>query len=304
LIVALAGLLESKVMKQVSSYYLFMIALAAGIPLLQAAQPGEISRETRHHLFNPKPKDALRDLSTDRPDLTESPYTVDAGHVQWEIDLFNATYDRTVNQGESLTTDSRIWGGLNFKLGLLDQVDLQTIVPIHVDQRTKSSTPGQSQRKKGTGDLTTRLKINLWGNDGGRTAMAIIPFVTFPTGADQIGQERTTGGVVLPFAVELKKGWSLGAQTEVDWVEDEGNGLDTQWFNTLTIGHAIVGNLAGYTEWAARMHLDSDQAWEGQWNVGLTYAISSEIQLDGGCNFGITSSAPDANPFLGLSMRF
>ena len=290
-------------MKHVLSY-LLMIALIAEISLLQAAQPGEISRGTFHHLFNPKPKDALRDLSTDRPDLTESPYTVDAGHVQWEIDLLNATYDRTANQGESLTNVSRIWGGLNFKLGLLDQVDLQTIVPIHVDQRTKSLTPGQSQRKKGTGDLTTRLKINLWGNDGGRTAMAIIPFVTFPTGTDQIGQERTTGGVVLPFAVELKKGWSLGAQTEVDWVEDEGNGLDTQWFNTLTLGHAIVGNLAGYTECTARMHLDSDQAWEGQWNVGLTYAISSEIQLDGGCNFGITSSAPDANPFLGLSMRF
>ena len=100
------------------------------------------------------------------PTLTESPYTVDAGHVQWEIDLFNATYDHAVNQGESLTTDSRIWGGLNFKVGLLDQVDLQTIVPMHVDQRTQSSAVGQSQRKR-CGDLTTRLKINLWGNDGG-----------------------------------------------------------------------------------------------------------------------------------------
>ena len=139
--------------------YLFMIALVAEIPLLQAAQPGEISRGTFHHLFNPKPKDALRDLSTDRPDLTESPYTVDAGHVQWEIDLLNATYDRTVNQGESLTNVSRIWGGLNFKLGLLDQVDLQTIVPIHVDQRTKSLTPGQSQRKKGTGDLVRLILL-------------------------------------------------------------------------------------------------------------------------------------------------
>ena len=54
----------------------------------------------------------------------------------------------TVNQGESLTTDSRIWGGLNFKVGLLDQVDLQTIVPMHVDQRTQSSAVGQSQRKR------------------------------------------------------------------------------------------------------------------------------------------------------------
>ena len=272
--------------------------------LIAIGTTNAIGDEPFYHLFNPKPKGAMRELSTDRPDLTESPYTVDAGHVQWEIDLWNLTHDRSREQGQQITTASHTWGGLNFKVGLLDQVDLQAVVPMHVDLRTKSSIVGQSQRRRGTGDLTTRLKINLWGNDGGRTAMAVMPFVTFSTGAESIGQDRETGGVILPFAMKLEKGWSLGAQTEVDWVEDAGNGLDTQWFNTLTLGHAIVSNLAGYTEWAARVNLDSDQPWEGQWNVGLTYAISSEMQLDGGCNFGITSSAPHANPFLGLSMRF
>src|SRR5687768_12670676 len=36
---------------------------------------------------------ALRELTTDRPDSTESPFTVDAGHVQIEMDFL--TYGRT-----------------------------------------------------------------------------------------------------------------------------------------------------------------------------------------------------------------
>jgi hypothetical protein len=44
--------------------------------------------------------------------------------------------------------------------------------------------------------------------------------------------------------------------------------------------------------------------WEGQADVGFTYALDDDTQLDFGCNFGVTDSAPDFNPFLGLSFRF
>jgi hypothetical protein len=36
----------------------------------------------------------LRELSTDRPDKTERPFTVDAGHFQLEMDLFSYACDR------------------------------------------------------------------------------------------------------------------------------------------------------------------------------------------------------------------
>src|SRR5690606_6853586 len=39
-------------------------------------------------LANPTPDRLLRDLTTDRPDMTESPFTVDAGRVQTETNLF------------------------------------------------------------------------------------------------------------------------------------------------------------------------------------------------------------------------
>ena len=44
--------------------------------------------------------------------------------------------------------------------------------------------------------------------------------------------------------------------------------------------------------------------WVGQFDVGLTYAVNANVQLDAGCNFGLTRSAPDLQPFVGFSVRF
>ena len=48
-----------------------------------------------YNLFNPVPENMMRELSPDRPDQTESAYTVDAGHYQLEMDFVNFTYDKT-----------------------------------------------------------------------------------------------------------------------------------------------------------------------------------------------------------------
>jgi hypothetical protein len=38
--------------------------------------------------------------------------------------------------------------------------------------------------------------------------------------------------------------------------------------------------------------------------LGFTYGFCAHTQLDFGCNFGVTDSAPDFNPFLGFTFRF
>ena len=44
-----------------------------------AAQASD-QNKSQYTLFNPTPDRLLRDLTTDRPDTTECPFTVDAGH--------------------------------------------------------------------------------------------------------------------------------------------------------------------------------------------------------------------------------
>jgi Putative MetA-pathway of phenol degradation len=48
----------------------------------------------------------------------------------------------------------------------------------------------------------------------------------------------------------------------------------------------------------------ADSEWQGQVDIGFTYAFNKNTQFDLGCNFGVTKSAPDFNPFVGFSFRF
>ncbi len=49
----------------------------------EAEQPAP--DKSQYSLFNPTPRELWRPLSADRPDFTESPYTVDASAVQLEM---------------------------------------------------------------------------------------------------------------------------------------------------------------------------------------------------------------------------
>ena len=66
----------------------------------------------------------------------------------------------------------------------------------------------------------------------------------------------------------------------------------------------LTEKLGFYLEFAATVSTASRSPWQGQVDGGLTYALTPDVQLDLGCNFGVTSAAPDFNPFVGLSFRY
>jgi hypothetical protein len=282
-------------------------ALAAGAQ--GAAQEVKLPDEappdkSGYNLFHPTPRELMREMSTDRPDQTESPYTVDAGHFQVEMDFANATFDHDKSRGGDVKTE--VWGvaPLNLKLGLLNNVDIQFLLDPYVDVRVEDRVANTVDNASGFGDLQTRLKINLWGNDGGKTAFGIMPFIKWPLPESSLRNGRTEGGVIFPLSVELPAGWGMGLMTEFDFVTDGAGGYDTEYFNTITFGHDIVGNLGGYVEFVALVTPESGEDWQGQVDAGFTYGLNKNTQLDFGCNFGVTDSAPDFNPFLGFSFRF
>jgi outer membrane putative beta-barrel porin/alpha-amylase len=244
----------------------------------------------------------MREMSTDRPDKTESPFTVDAGHVQIESDLFTATRDGATTDGSRV--DAFSVGGINFKLGLLNNVDLQIVAVSYSRVRTEDAA-GQVTRQSGFGDLTVRTKINVWGNDRGPTAFAVMPFVKFPTNEDELGNDAVEGGVILPLAIELPLDFSLGVMTEFDFNEDaDGRGYHTDFVNTITLSRDLFVPLGGYVEFATLVSTDADSDWLGTIDVGLVYAVTENIQLDAGVNLGVTRAADDVSPFVGLSIRF
>ncbi len=271
---------------------------AAGLLLSTAGVAGEtpafqVAGAGTENLFHPTPRERLREMSTDRPDVTESPFTVDAGHAQLELDLASWIRDHRTSEGSS---GQQAWtfGNANLKFGFTRQIDFQIATPLYTHVRRGPA---------GFGDLTFRLKVNLWGNDGGATAFALMPFVTMPTAADGLGSDRVEGGLILPFSAELPHGWDFGTMVELDWLADaDGDGYHFETVTSWTFGHTIAGPLSGYLEFVSV--LSTESAWAASFDCGLTYALNDNVQLDAGVNIGLTRAAEDLNPFVGLSVRF
>src|SRR5450755_4654190 len=114
---------ESKMNKELLSALVGAAMLAlAGAARADDPTP-KAADKSQYTLFNPTPKDQMRDFNTDRPTKSNVPYTVDAGHVQYEGDLFIYSYDNVSTPDTNITS----WtvGNPTFKLGLLNNVDFE-----------------------------------------------------------------------------------------------------------------------------------------------------------------------------------
>ena len=247
----------------------------------------------------------MRELSTDRPDRTESPYTVDAGHFQVELDAFSFSYDKHNPSKDSTRVESLTIAPVNLKVGLCNHTDFQLIIEPYVSVRTDDRSTGTVTKNRGFGDITARLKYNFWGNDGGTTAFGVMPFVKFPTNQDGVGNDAFEGGIIFPLGVSLPADVSMGLMTEFDFIEDgDGSGYHPEFINTITFSRNLIGNLGGYVEFFSAVSTESGSDWVGTFDFGFTYAVTEDIQLDAGVNIGVTRAAEDYNPFLGISWRF
>ena len=284
-----------------------LAGLLAGLSLLPAvfAQTEAQPNKRGYNVFNPTPDSLLRELATDRPDKTENPYTVDAGHYQLELDLVNYTYDHDNSAGVDRTVRSLAIVPFNFKVGLLNNLDLQFIAETFTTQKTEDHNLRSTEKISGFGDVTVRGKMNIWGNDGGKTGFGVIAFAKFPTNQHGLGNDAVEGGVILPLEIKLPRDWDLGLMTEVDGRQNSNNSdYHAEFINTITVGHPIVGTLEGYVEFYSSVSQEKGMDWIGTFDVGVTYKVRPNVQLDAGVNIGITDAADDLNPFLGLTIRY
>ena len=81
-----------------------------------------------YNLFNPTPDEYMREISPDRPDKTDSPFTVDAGHFQLEMDYANFTYDAPTAAHGNLKTEDYQIAPMNVKVGVLNNMDFQLVL--------------------------------------------------------------------------------------------------------------------------------------------------------------------------------
>ncbi len=253
---------------------------------------------TGYHLFRSVPDELMREFVTDRPDFTEAPITVPAGHFQAEVSFFDLSRDSTAGT----RTERDLIGNINLKLGLLDNVDIQFVFDAFTETRT--TTGGTLTEAEGFSDLTTRLKINLWGNDGGRTAFALFPYVKIPTGS-ALSNNQWEGGIILPFSMDLTDDVSFGAMLQPNFVYDANtNGYDLDWIHTFVFGLPVTRSVGTYLEYVGIAGSSAGLDYQAIFSGGFTWAAADDVQFDVGVRLGLNDAAEDFGVFSGVSFRF
>src|SRR5258708_17675367 len=120
--------------------------------------------KSRYNLFNPTPCGQLRDFAPDRPDQTEGPFTVDAGHLQVEEGIFQYTYTNQSQRFSDIRVQGYQWRNTAIKLDVLYNLDLEPFLPVYNEVDVKQGN--LKTRMSGFADLVVRAKLNFFGDEG------------------------------------------------------------------------------------------------------------------------------------------
>jgi Putative MetA-pathway of phenol degradation len=276
---------------------------AVAIVVWSGLLPAHAGDKSGYSLANPTPDRLLREMTTDRPDITEVPFTVDAGRVQVETTAVGFVRSRpdaegTVSQGYDFV-------GSNVRIGLTSDLEATVIVSPYARQRLTG--PMGAVTASGPGAVVLRAKWNLWGNDtfgkSSSTAFAVLPYVSLPTETHNgISPAALDGGLQTFLAVDLGGGFSLGTNTGIHSVQnmdEPGRHLETT--ASATVGYGWTEKFSTYGEVATRTGLRGGIGLVGG---GFAIRVTPNLQLDGGINFGVTAASARYAPFVGLSARF
>tara|TARA_B100000579_G_scaffold368858_1_gene329984 strand:- start:591 stop:1409 length:819 start_codon:yes stop_codon:yes gene_type:complete len=232
-----------------------------------------------------------RDISADRPDFTESPYTLNAGTMQLESSFFDFSQKSDVNT----------WSihPFNFKIGLNNSIDAQLLFEPYIKQDFNK------EENSGNGDLQIRIKKNIWGNDIGKSAFGFMPFIKLPVADDNIGNNKVEGGIIFPFSKNISDTVNLGLMFQTDLVyDDDEKNFDTEFIISSVLGIDIQRSLGFYSEIIFIKSNDIDYKLSNIIGFGATYSLSENLIFDIGLNHRLLGNKDDFNIFSGYTFRY
>lgn len=259
--------------------------------------------------LDPTPADQLRSMDTDRPNKTNTPHTIDAGHVQVESGFFDYIHYGNHYQGADASIDALALGHFNVRLGVLNNVEVNVAFDSTDMLWSKDNLANQSSRQQSFGDVVVGGKANLWGGEGGddvwATAFALQPQFKIPSARRDIGNGHPEFFFGAPFFVNLPADFHLSLQTTVSWERNRGNTGDvTGWQNSASVDRVLFDVVDVYVEYWSHVSTERHQQAQQTFDVGLIYAVSDNLTVDAGANFGLNKSSNTVEILSGMSLRF
>jgi hypothetical protein len=277
--------------------------------LAWAENDGPAVDKSQYDLFHSAPEDALRGMDTDRPNITNTPHTIDPGHVQIETGLYDASHFHDRTHGGDIVTDTLTLGHINARLGVTNRLEINATIDSYNRAKSTDNLAGQTTHFSGFGDTIIGGKLNLWGNEGGDAAwtsgFALQPQVKLPTAQSGIGNNHVEWAVGAPFLINLIGGFHLGLETALGQERNTANsGYAVGWQNSASVDHVVFGAVDVYLEYAVHATTEKNTQPQQSVDIGFTYPVTDNLAIDSGVFIGTNKATPGIEWTSGVSFRF
>jgi len=237
-------------------------------------------------------------ICPDRPGRGTSACTLDEGHAQLELGLFDESFQRR----SSVTIDAGSAGSLLAKWGVSDRVDVEAGMALYQFQRVHDATG--TATASGIGDLFLHAKYNPLTSDG-PFALVLDPFLKLPTAGGGLGNGAVEGGMVLPMSYDLGGNWSLAMTPEADvLLNASGSGHHANLVDVVGIGRSFGALSLGAEIWTGQNLDPAGTVSQYSFDLDAAWLIGNDTQLDTGLNLGLNRATPDLEIYFGVSRRF
>lgn len=258
--------------------------------------------------------DLSEPLITDRPDFTNSPFTVGKGVPQLE-----SGYTFTYNEDAGETTRFHSIGEPFLRYGIFaDFLELRLALSP-VLQRTRG--PGISQSTGGTEDLLIGAKFALTPQHGVLPATGLITEATVPTGSPAFTSDQFLPIITWTYSWDVTDSlgvtgntiFSRNVETELPDIPSGSAPADfspvrdayTQWAQSVSVGYGYTDKLSGFYEWYGLFPHSAQSAQAQHYiDTGFTYLLTDDVQWDIRAGWGLTDASDDFFTGTGLSIRF
>jgi hypothetical protein len=234
----------------------------------------------------------LEKIETDRPDQTESPYTVPKKYFQFE---FGLNMEKDNYQNVQSTTFVLPTGLL--KYGINDNIEFRLEFESFIQRQKinliKSSTSSLQPIEVG-------FKTKLWEEHGLIPKTSFIIHTTIPKFSTKEYKHLSPApNFRFTMQHELSNACSLGYNLGMEW---NGESTAPTYTYTFAPGFTINEKWAGYVEVFG--FASKEETPEHSIDGGLYFYPNNNLKLDVSAGYGLTKTAPDYYIAVGCSFRF
>lgn len=240
-------------------------------------------------------------LITDRPDQTESAFTVASGLFQIEGGW---GYGERRTEGEDL--DFQAFPQALLRIGLNPIFELRLGIPGIEIERTRTASGATSQ--EGLVDATLGLKVVIAKERGIRPQTAFLGTLSVPSGDDEFTSRRVDPSFRFTFSNTLNSRLSLGYNVGMIWrtqPDSQATLISQSLFDwTVALGISVNDRIGVFVEAFGIAPQESELRTRTSFDTGITYLLTPRLQLDASVAAGLSSAAADWAVSLGASFRF